>query len=126
MKKLLIISGIVFILLMVGFSGCTEFGIEITNIGDIIANPDEYIGKELTIEGDCSATIITDNKGHMLKYEYGSIINGMLYYNILYKVYYMKLDVCPYCKHSWYRRSPEAPVKCPKCHRRYYGLKGKR
>jgi len=77
MKKLLIISGIVFILLMVGFSGCTEFGIEITNIGDIIANPDEYIGKELTIEGDCSATIITDNKGHMLKYDYGSIINGM-------------------------------------------------
>lgn len=49
MKKHLIVIGIVFILPIVGFSGCQEVGLGTTNIGDITDNPKEYNGKEVTI-----------------------------------------------------------------------------
>jgi len=41
---------------------------------------------------------------------------------VCYTVYYMKHDKCNKCGHKWLRRTIEQPVKCPKCHRRYYGV----
>ena len=49
MKKHLIVIGAVILLLVVGLSGCNEIGLEITNIGDINANPDEYLEKEVNM-----------------------------------------------------------------------------
>ena len=34
----------------------------------------------------------------------------------------MGKEKCSYCKHEWIKRTEETPVKCPKCHRRYYGV----
>ena len=42
-KKIAI--GLIFILIIVGLSGCTEVGIGLTNIGDIQAKPNDYIEK---------------------------------------------------------------------------------
>lgn len=38
------------------------------------------------------------------------------------RVYYrdMKKDTCKRCGHSWYRRKPEKPVKCPQCKSAYW------
>ncbi len=80
MEKHKIIIGIMFILIMVGFSGCTDFGIVLTNIGDINANPDNYYNKKVTIEGSCYYSAIygkiTDDNEHSLWFKYDTKING--------------------------------------------------
>jgi len=81
MNKHLIATGIVILLLVVGLSGCTEIGIGLTNIGDITANPENYDGKEVTIEGTCLYILnygkITDDAGHNIIFAYPNSINGM-------------------------------------------------
>jgi len=80
MKKHLIVIGIVALLLVVGLSGCTDVGIGLTNIGDITANPDNYYGKEVTVEGTCSFImnygLIIDDAGHRIYFTYHNSING--------------------------------------------------
>jgi len=71
-----IVIGIIFVLMIVGFSGCTEVGIEITNIGDINANLDEYDGKEVTVRGNCIGGFITDDAEHTIGYSYDNPISG--------------------------------------------------
>ena len=41
----------------------------------------------------------------------------------MHTVYYMITEKCSHCEHEWIRRTEDIPVKCPKCHRRYYGRK---
>jgi hypothetical protein len=76
MKKQIIMLGIVFLLICVGLSGCEEVGIGLTNIGDINANPREYNGKEVTVEGTCKLNIIEDDSGHLIRYKYSNNLNG--------------------------------------------------
>ena len=78
MKKQLIIIGIIFILLTVGLSGCNEVGL--TNIGDIQANPEKYVGKEVKVKGEVkNFTHVSDDKGHsfLLRTEIG--LSGQYY-----------------------------------------------
>jgi hypothetical protein len=77
-KKFII--GLVIVLIIVGLSGCTEFGIGITNIGDIKANPNDYLGKIVTIEGNCENSRITDDTGHEIRYLYNTTLSG--YYRL--------------------------------------------
>jgi hypothetical protein len=77
MKKNLIIIGTAVLLLAVGLSGCNEIGLGITNIGDIDANPENYLGKEVTVEGDCSHYQISDDSGHTIRFKYHHSIDGM-------------------------------------------------
>jgi hypothetical protein len=53
MKRHLIAIGLVFLLLAVGLSGCTNTKID--NFKDIHENLDSYIGKEVTLEGYVAA-----------------------------------------------------------------------
>ena len=81
MKKQLVILGISVLLICIGLSGCNEVGVGLTNIGDITANPNDYIGKEVTIEGSCGSVIgnygvITDLGGHNILYNYQNSLNG--------------------------------------------------
>ncbi len=55
MKKQLVIIGTVAILVSVGLSGC-DGGIGVTNIGDISANPQNYLGEKVTVQGNCQFT----------------------------------------------------------------------
>jgi len=77
MKKHLIVIGMTLVLLTVGLSGCEDIGIGITNIGDITANPENYYGKEVTIEGTCTIGFISDDKGHTMAYKYDSYLTGL-------------------------------------------------
>ena len=72
----LIMLGIVLMLICVGLSGCEEVGIGISNIGDINANPDEFYGKEVTIEGNCGSYYITDDSEHKIHYVYSNTLSG--------------------------------------------------
>jgi len=99
MKTHLIVSGIVFVLLIVGLSGCAE--VEITNIRDITANPEEYLGKEVTIKGMCNGKgLIFEDNDYSFMYQYRNVITG--YYQltgiinsdvdeVLYKYYYLNV-----------------------------------
>ena len=62
--------------LTLSFSGCTELGVVVANIGDINENPLDYIGKELTVKGTCEGSNIFDDKGHSIRYEYKHFLNG--------------------------------------------------
>jgi hypothetical protein len=75
MKKQLVIIGILTLLICVGLSGCTSIGL--TDIGDIQANPEKYLNKEVTVEGTCSGLfLIADTNGHYIMYQYSTIITG--------------------------------------------------
>ncbi len=78
MKKQIIMLGIVVLLICVGLSGCEEVGVGLTNIGDITANPNDYIGKEVTVEGTCNNVIffIMDESGHSIAYNYSTQLTG--------------------------------------------------
>jgi hypothetical protein len=80
MKKQLIIIGIVTLLVCVGLSGCTDYGIGLTNIGDITANSQNYVGKKVTIQGTCGTVgnygIITDESAHFLYFKFHGTLNG--------------------------------------------------
>jgi len=34
----------------------------------------------------------------------------------------MEKDKCERCGHEWYRRRPEKPIVCPKCHTPYWNI----
>jgi len=74
MKKQFVIIGIIALLLCVGLSGCSNIGV--TNIGEIQANPEKYLNKEVTVEGGCSGYLIVDNNGHILWFQYSTLISG--------------------------------------------------
>jgi hypothetical protein len=80
MKKLVVVC-IMLVFLVVGFSGCQDVGLGITNIGDITANPVDYYGKEVTVEGTCAGVgeygYVADDKGHSIGYKYHTSLNGM-------------------------------------------------
>lgn len=94
--------GIILVFLMIGLSGCNELGGGVTNIGDLSANPESYIGKVVTIEGQCISGIITDNSGHVFWYRSGQQlmgryrITGNVEYGELYygtgKTYYINVS----------------------------------
>lgn len=73
MKKQLVILGIIIILICIELSGCSS---NVTNIGDIQANPQKYLNKEVTVEGTCAVTGIMDNNQHVLIYQYSSMLTG--------------------------------------------------
>ena len=50
--------------------GCNKVCIRLTNIEHIQVNPDNYVGKEVTIEGNCIYDIIKDNSRHSISYGY--------------------------------------------------------
>jgi len=76
MNKQFIVIGIVVLLLVVGLCGCTDVGIGLTNIGDITANPEDYYGKEVTIEGSCALGYVADDSGHTMEYKYHTTLSG--------------------------------------------------
>ena len=80
MKKQLIVIGMTLMFLAVGLSGCEEsisnVGIGLTNIGDITANPEDYYGKEVTIEGSCVLGYVSDESGHTMEYKYHTTLGG--------------------------------------------------
>jgi len=79
MKKQFIIIGIIILLICVGLSGCAEnkTGPSLTDIGDIAANPQNYVNKTVTVEGICTAgAIISDSSGHEVGIRYSTILNG--------------------------------------------------
>lgn len=63
MNKKFIVIGITLVFLIVGLSGCVEVGFGITNIGDIDANPENYLGEEVTVEGDCYTSSVNRHYG---------------------------------------------------------------
>jgi len=81
MKKQLILVGIIVLLICVGLSGCSN--LTLTNIGDISANPEKFLNKEVTVEGGCASTIeggfgvITDQGSHSIMYHYNNSLFGM-------------------------------------------------
>jgi hypothetical protein len=75
-KVFLFGSVISILILTLNFSGCTEVGIGVTNIGDITVNPLDYLGREATVKGTCVGANITDDKGHTLMYEYNNLLSG--------------------------------------------------
>ncbi len=77
MNKHLIVIGMTLMLLLVGLCGCTDVGIGLTNIGDITANPEDYYGKEVTIEGSCISYLVMDDSGHSMEYKYDKTLSGM-------------------------------------------------
>jgi len=79
LKKHLIVIGIIVLLLAVGLSGCEESisNVGITNIGDITANPEDYYGKEVTIEGSCMSNLILDDSEHSMEYKYHTTLLGL-------------------------------------------------
>ncbi len=74
MKKRLVIIGIIAILISIELSGCSNIGI--TNIGDIQANPEKYLNKEVTVEGSCALYAIYDNNQHFIMYQYPTLLSG--------------------------------------------------
>jgi len=83
MKKLVIL-GIVAILVSVGLSGCSS---NITNIGDIQANPEKYLNKEVTVEGTCAMYGIVDNNQHMIMYQYSTLLTGRYRLTGIFRTY---------------------------------------
>ena len=83
MKKQLMIVGIIIILLTVGLSGCNEVGL--TNIGDLSANPQNYLGKEVKVKGTVGLGLgigaVTDEEGHSfpIKYDTMTTLTGKYY-----------------------------------------------
>jgi len=83
MKKQQMIIGMIFILLTVVLSGCNEIGL--TNIGDLSANPQNYLEKEVRVKG--SAVLIagigsiTDEQGHsfLIRYTTMTTLTGNYY-----------------------------------------------
>jgi hypothetical protein len=75
MKNRYLLFLIIFII-FVSLSGCNEAGIELTNISDIEANPDNYIGKEVTLEGNCMNGEVKDDSGHSISYGYHENLIG--------------------------------------------------
>ena len=48
----MLISGLIEVLLFItGLTGCGVFGVEATDIGEIRADPDKYLGKECVVKG---------------------------------------------------------------------------
>jgi uncharacterized protein YceK len=78
MKKQFVIIGIVAILITVGLCGCTNIGT--TNIGDITANPQNYVNKTVTVEGTCNWMVtyemIIDSAGHYFTFKYQTVLTG--------------------------------------------------
>lgn len=78
MKKPFVIIGIIVLLVTVGLSGCNNIGT--TNIGDITANPQNYLNKTVTIEGTCVSIytnrMIADDSGHQLPFKFQNSLNG--------------------------------------------------
>jgi len=64
---------VIVILVCIGLSGCST---NITNIGDIQANPQNYLNKEVTVEGTCVVSGIMDDNQHVLVYQYSSMLTG--------------------------------------------------
>ena len=79
MKKQLIIIGIIIILLAVGLSGCNETGIGLTDIGDLVANPKNYLGKEVKVKGVIIGNLICDNSGLSFPFKLNNSLNGEYY-----------------------------------------------
>jgi hypothetical protein len=67
------------VLISLLLSGCSG-GIGNTNIGDITANPQNYLNKKVTIEGTCASSgnygLIMDTAAHMLYYKYANPLTG--------------------------------------------------
>jgi hypothetical protein len=107
MNKHLIVFGLVILLLVVGFSGCNELdnsngigntsGVEeigLTIIGDLSANPEEYLGKEVMVKGRISSLTgnygtIGDGSGHWIWVKTDKELQGWL--NITGIIEYGKL-----------------------------------
>lgn len=62
--------GFIILILILSLVGCTELGFGVANIGDIRANPDDYIGKTVTIEGNCIGGMVYDEADHTIRFEY--------------------------------------------------------
>lgn len=70
------LSFLIIFIIFVGLSGCNEDGIDLTDIGDIEANPNNYIGKEVIIEGNCMYGVVKDDLGHSISYGYHQNLVG--------------------------------------------------
>lgn len=79
MKRHLMVIWIVILLLAVGLSGCVD-EIKLTNIGDIQANPEDYLGKEVRVKGSVVSHAIYDDNGHFLYIETDKITLSGNYY----------------------------------------------
>ena len=79
MNKHLIVSGIVVLLICVGLSGCTD-EVGLTNIGDISANPENYLGREVKVKGSVVLSyMIVDDNGHGLYIKTDKTLQGNYY-----------------------------------------------
>lgn len=67
---------LIILIIFVVLSGCNETGIELTDISDIVAYPDNYIGKEVTIEGNCMYGEVNDDLGNSISFGYHQNLVG--------------------------------------------------
>lgn len=77
MKKHLIITLVAVLLICVSLSGCFDIGL--TNIGDIQANPEEYLGKEVKVKGYAMISMVSDDAGHGIMIKTDRMLSGMYY-----------------------------------------------
>lgn len=83
MKKQLIAIGVILILIVVGLlGGCSDSSL--TNIGDLQAYPERYLGKKVKVEGMVqnyadSNGYISDQSGHFFHLKMSTFVTGWYY-----------------------------------------------
>ena len=79
MKKQLMIIGIIVLLITIGLSGCNETGIGLTDIGDLVANPENYLGEDVKVKGVIIGNLICDNSGLSFPFKLKNSLSGEYY-----------------------------------------------
>jgi len=80
MKKQLMIIGVIVILITVGLSGCNETDIGLTDIGDLQAYPENYLGKEVKVKGVIVGNLICDDSGFNFPFKFNNSLSGDYYF----------------------------------------------
>ncbi len=101
MRKITIILIVSTIVCVSFLSGCNEIGL--INIGDLSANPQKYLDKEVRVKGTLSLTIgqgvISDEQGHTFPIKYNNMttltgnyyLTGIVKTGLLGQYYYLDI-----------------------------------
>ncbi len=78
MSKKLIVAGSMLLILTAGLSGCSETIVEPIDISTLSANPENYVGKKISVEGTCHdySKKIFDDNGQYFFYISDMKLNG--------------------------------------------------
>lgn len=95
MNKKLIARAIILIVLIVGLSGCNEAPPKIIPISTLSTDPEQYLGQEVTVEGNCHdySKKIFDESGNYFFYVSKTSLNGdykitgtVMFFNDIYLI----------------------------------------